>query len=382
VLLKKVILTGYLSSNWGYPLLFDPKPKEDPKDLFDREKEMEKLKFGINYPMTLLLGIRRSGKSSIVKVLMNEEKRGNKDIWLYLDLRKFESSFFINYKDLIQEMEKAINSSLPNRLKKLFEGIRGVSFAGLDLRFSWGRERVEFAQILDKLSEIAEKEGERVIIVFDESQELRKLKGYNLLYPIAYAYDNLRVKFIFTGSEIGMVYDFLKLDKPNSPLYGRAYTEVNVNPFSKDMSIEFLRKGFEELKIKIKEEELEDAVNNLGGIPGWLTYYGFNYIQEMDHKKAIDKTIETAISLIKEEFDNFLRGREEAKERYRTIMTVCAKGCKWSEAKTAIEVKEGVKIDDKRFTELLDNLVKASFLVKEGELYKPADIMIGKTFFK
>jgi len=51
--LKKVILTGYLSSNCGYPLLFDPKPKEDPKDLFDGEKEMEKLKFGINYPMTL-----------------------------------------------------------------------------------------------------------------------------------------------------------------------------------------------------------------------------------------------------------------------------------------------------------------------------------------
>jgi hypothetical protein len=173
---------------------------------------------------------------------------------------------------------------LPNRLKKLFEGIRGVSFEGPDLRFSWGRERVEFAQILDKLSEIAEKEGGRVIIVFDESQKLRKLKGYNLLYPITY--DNLRVKFIFTGSEIGMIYDSLKLDKPNSPLYGRAYTEVNVNPFSKDMSIEFLRKGFEELKIKIKEE-LEDAVNTLGGIPGWLTYYGFNYI--MDHKKALIK---------------------------------------------------------------------------------------------
>ncbi|WP_276608433.1 hypothetical protein [Acidianus infernus] len=27
------------------PLLFDPKPKEDHKDLFDREKEIEKLKF-------------------------------------------------------------------------------------------------------------------------------------------------------------------------------------------------------------------------------------------------------------------------------------------------------------------------------------------------
>ena len=54
---------------------------------------MEKLKFGINYPITLLLGIRRSGKSSIVKVLINEEKRGNKDIWLYLDLKKILTTF-------------------------------------------------------------------------------------------------------------------------------------------------------------------------------------------------------------------------------------------------------------------------------------------------
>ena len=50
-------------------------------------------------------------------------------------------------------------------------------------------------------------------------------------------------------------------------------------------------------------------------------------------------------------------------------------------------MKEGVgrerlkmlRIDDKRFSGLLNNLVKASFLVKEGEIYKPADVMIGNT---
>ena len=327
--------------------------------------------------MTLLLGIRRSGKSSLVKVLMKEEK----GIWIYIDLRKFESSSFIHYRDLIQEMERAINLSLPERLKKLFSGIKGVSIAGVNVSFKWGgKDKVEFSQILDKLSEISEKEGERVILVFDESQELRKLKGYNLLYPIAYAYDNLKVRFVFTGSEIGMVYDFLELENPKSPLFGRAYTEVKVNPFDKQTALEFLRRGFEEFNIRVEESELEEAVNTLGGIPGWLTYYGFNYIQERDHKKALDKTVETAISLILEEFNNFLKGRGEARERYRIIMTTCARGCRWSEAKNAIEAKEGVRIDDKRFTELLNNLVKASFLVKEGEIYKPADVMIGKAF--
>ncbi|MEM0013676.1 MAG: ATP-binding protein [Saccharolobus sp.] len=350
---------------------------ERPKDLFDREKEMERLKFGIDYPMTLLLGIRRSGKSSLVKVLTKKER----GIWIYLDLRKFESSTFISFKDLILELEKVINVSVPERLRKLFAGVRGVSIAGVNLRFKWGGEgKVEFSQILEKLSEISEKEGKRIVIIFDESQELRKLKGYNLLYPLAYAYDNLKIRFVFTGSEIGMVYDFLKLDNPKSPLYGRAYTEVTANPFSKEIATEFLRKGFEELDIKVEDRSLEDAVDTLGGLPGWLTYYGFTYIQERDHKRALKKTIETAVNLIGEEFNNFLKGREEAKERYKTIMTVCTKGCRWGEAKNAIEAKEGTRIDDKRFTELLNNLVKASFLVKEGEVYKPADVMISVAF--
>ena len=40
-----------------------------------------------------------------------------------------------------------------------------------------------------------------------------------------------------------MVYKFLKLGDAKSPLYGRAMTEVYVNPFYKDLAIEFLRRG-------------------------------------------------------------------------------------------------------------------------------------------
>ncbi len=55
-------------------MLFDPKPKERREDLFDRDEELRRLRLGLSYPVTLLLGIRRSGKSSLIKVLMNEEK--------------------------------------------------------------------------------------------------------------------------------------------------------------------------------------------------------------------------------------------------------------------------------------------------------------------
>ncbi|GGP22209.1 hypothetical protein GCM10007981_17350 [Thermocladium modestius] len=84
--------------------------------------------------------------------------------------------------------------------------------------------------------------------------------------------------------------------------------------------------------------------------------------------------------MIEEEFNNFLRGREEARERYKTIMAVCKKGCRWSDVKRAIEAKEGARIDDKRLTELISNLVKASFLVADNGAYKPADVLIEKVF--
>ncbi|WP_291765697.1 AAA family ATPase [Caldivirga sp. UBA161] len=360
-------------------MLFDPKPKERRRDLFDRDDELNRLKLGLNYPITLLLGIRRSGKSSLIKVLMSEEGDA---IWVYLDLRKYEGSPYMTYRHLLSEFEKALNS-WQEGLRRLIHGIRGVTLSGpgFEVRFNWGRDRVMFGDLLDKLSDISEREGRRVIIVFDESQELRKLKGYNIIYPLAYAYDNLKLNFIFTGSQIGMVYRFLKLKDPNSPLFGRAMFEVHVNPFTREQSIEFLRAGFREIGISpVGEDMLEDVYDELGGIPGWLTYYGFNYMQFRSHEEAIKRTLEYAIQLIRQEFENFLKGREEARERYYAIMSLCKSGCLWSGVKRFLEAREGYRIDDKKVTELLQNLVDASFLTKENEMYKPSDPLIAKAF--
>ncbi len=307
-------------------------------------------------------------------------QRNKDDIWLYLDLRKFEAKNYLTYKDLVLELEKALNST-SQKIKDFLKGLRGVTISGFEIRLNWGEDRVQLAQMLDKLSEIGEKENKRFIIVFDESQELRKLKGYNILYPISYSFDNLKyVRFIFTGSQIGMVYRFLKVRDPNSPLFGRAMTEVYIDPFDREKSLHFLRKGFEEIKVKVSDEVLEEVYEKLGGIPGWLTNYGFEHMIEKDHDKALKKTINIGVSLIREEFENFLKGREEGRKRYYEIMSVCKKGCRWKDVKLAIESSEGNTIDDKRVNELLENLVDASFLKKVNEIYEPTDPLISQAF--
>ncbi|EHP70086.1 hypothetical protein MetMK1DRAFT_00005880 [Metallosphaera yellowstonensis MK1] len=51
-----------------------------------------------------------------------------------------------------------------------------------------------------------------------------------------------------------------------------------------------------------------------------------------------------------------------------------------SEAKRAVEAKEGVRIDDKKITQLLENLVDVSFLVNENDMYRPSDVIMEKVF--
>ena len=79
-------------------------------------------------------------------------------------------------------------------------------------------------------------------------------------------------------------------------------------------------------------------------------------------------------------FENFLRDNEEAKERYYAIMSLCRFGCRWSDVKRMLAAKEGYEVDDKKVTELLQNLVDVSFLTKENNLYKPSDPLVARAF--
>ena len=63
----------------GVVVLFDLLPKEDRNDLFDREEELNKLKGleDLYSPITLVLGFRRTGKSSLIKVALKESEFSN-----------------------------------------------------------------------------------------------------------------------------------------------------------------------------------------------------------------------------------------------------------------------------------------------------------------
>jgi AAA+ ATPase superfamily predicted ATPase len=135
--------------------------------------------------------------------------------------------------------------------------------------------------------------------------------------------------------------------------------------------------------MKTEEGAMDAAVKRLDGIIGWLTLFGITSVKAgVISESAIDQTVEVGKSLVRQEFRNFLKGREVGAQRYEAIIQhlAGAHSSSWSTIKGALEAAEGRTINDRNITELLTNLVKAGFVEKEDESYSLTDQILAESF--
>ena len=346
-------------------MLFDPRPKEKREELFDREKELSELMHSlVNYPITVLLGIRRTGKSSIIRVSLNESDV----VGIYIDVRRAMRGGRISDEKLKTQLLGTIR-----RVK-----IKEISLPGIKLE----PISIDLPDIFDVLNSYGKKRKRVVVLAFDEAQYFRfygARGGEDFLLAVAYSYDNHEwLRFLFSGSEVGLLHDFLGFEDSKAPLFGRIYNEITLEPFPRDLSVEFLKEGFREVKIDVPEEHLEEAVENLDGIPGWLVEYGYHYVHTKDHRKTLERTFRSAQSLIRSE----LAELEKRSERYLEILKAISLGMnRWSKIKEYVEVKYD-PITNARLSALLKNLEKMSWIKAElqngKKTYKIVDPVVEK----
>jgi len=356
-------------------LLFDERPKENIEDLYDRNRELKLLIKLIREckPLILILGLRRTGKTSLLKVALNQLNLPH----IVIDCRVFEENISISYNDIIRVFEKALNNLVRRRRKiiNFLKSIKAINIAGLEIKFThMFKRRISLIEVFEKLNEYCESENQCMVIAFDEAQELAKARGIRFLPIIAYSYDNFpRLTFIFTGSKIGLLYRFLKIDDPKSPIYGRVRHEIFLKNFTREMSLDFLRKGFREANMMVDEKILEKAVEKLDGIVGWLTYFGSLSIQYKASEKIIQRVLEEGSRIVLNELENFFRIRYIARKRYQLILKrIAIENASWIEIKDYIEVKDR-PISDSNLALLLNNLIDAGFIEKKDKIYRITD---------
>ncbi|MEM0474807.1 MAG: ATP-binding protein [Zestosphaera sp.] len=329
--------------------LFDLQPKYSRKDLFDRTRELSELHRAIDrgYPIVALLGIRRIGKTSVLKTFLNEV------YGIYVDLRGV-----VRRADLEVKVTDSISSSL-RKVRKFVEGIRGVSVAGFSVEIKWrGSDSVSLAGLLSEIN----KKKKRFVVALDEVQSVKPPLSAELRNLLAYGYDNLEnISFIVAGSEIGMLRDFLGCENPGSPLYGRYIYEIHIDRFSEKESREFLERGFREEGVEPPAEVIDQAVEFFDGIVGWLVFFGRKYV---DGYRDIETLKNIAVELAREELTK-LNYRE------RAVLKAIASGHRtWSSVRKHITENYGVTIPKATLTRIVTKLERLS-IVKNYEFQDP-----------
>ncbi|MEM0365311.1 MAG: ATP-binding protein [Candidatus Nitrosocaldus sp.] len=182
------------------------------------------------------------------------------------------------------------------------------------------------------------------VIAFDEVQELSPISNH-LLRLLANIFNTYpKIVFILTGSMFGLMKALLE-PRSTSPLYGRSPARLYLQPFTREKAIEFLRHGFNEYKRSIRDREVNEAVDRLDGIPGWLTLYGNNVaVRGMPHGRALEETIAEGTKIVKDELEHFLQGRDRMV--YITALKAMAISARWGEIKNAIEIRRGYSVND------------------------------------
>jgi len=347
-------------------MLFSARPKETRSELFDREEELKELAGCIKHPLVLITGPRRVGKTSVLKVYLKEARVAS----AFVDLRSPVNSYRSLYSIFSSLLTQLSRRSFPKRLKELLQHVDGVRAVGLDISLSWGR-RPSLAEIMDKLNSL-----DRVLIAFDEAQNLRGKLAEQFTSLIAHCYDYCdNITFILTGSEAGLLYDLLRAEDPKAPLFGRHMEEVRVKRFDRESSMRFLESGFKEAEVDVSKGVISYAVDRLDGIAGWLTEFGLASLRSRPNRELVDAIFEKAAKTSLNEVSDY------SDEYLHVVEAIGVGKDRWSQIKQHLSAKKKREVYDAELSRYLNRLKKRGYIeLKEDGRYSLSDPILSNHF--
>jgi len=338
-------------------MYFTLSPKEREEDFYNYREQLSQLYRYLNEKEKLIVikGIRRVGKTSLMKVAYNKLSSPK----VFLDGREYPYG-----RSLINTaFEKILAQVDPTY--QVFEYLSSVEIGPFSLSLS---------TVPSTLKDIDNRLSKSHAYIFID--EAHMVEGLDAL--IAVCYDWMpRVSFVISGSEVGLMENFFT---PTAPLFGRARMEITLHPLSPESAVEFLRLGFAQMGKEFKDKEISSAVENLDGLMGWLTYYGY-LRRDMPHEKALEKLKGDAKLLLAAEFSKFLSKQRGEKQRYMEIVKCLRRGpLSWKRLKESVEFALKKRISPSRFNGYLKKMEASSFLVETNEGYALADPLMKLLF--
>lgn len=342
-------------------MYFEIEPKSKKDDFFNYDYEYGQVEKALQRKEKIIavVGVRRVGKTSLLNIIYNETK----DLKLWLDGR-----IVVEPK---KELFAAIYETVKTGKPKIFGKIESLNVSAFGVGFDIKLGSESSGEIEKKL-----KTAGQICVFIDEAQ---RIKAKELADVLSYFYDRFpNVSFIISGSEIGLVEEILGQTDSEHPLYGRDVAKVMMERLDKNQAMNYLKIGFEQLDLKIKNEELENVIVELDGLIGWLTLYGY----EKGIKKsedALTKTSQSAARIAASELVHFFKKVKNTKLYLSILKNTDASN--WDELRSCASKAMGKQLNPNLFNFALEKLSAYSFIEKKDQKYYLSDPLLRKAVF-
>jgi len=255
----------------------------------NRKEEIRKLKNDIlSCQKIFLISSRRMGKTSLIKTAIDQIS-AKEIISISMDLEEFSSyrEFLNTYLSLLIKKSTPENKIL-GFLRQVLSGLRinfkideiGKPVISLDYNQPINAELD--SKIFNLPEIIASKQNKKLVVVFDEFQEILKLNRKNIEGKLrAHIQHHRSVAYVFAGSKRHLLNEMI--NSQDKPFY-RIGPVMYLEKINEDIFLKFAKDKLKASGIKISDEALQKVIKLAENIP----YYTQLLLHELWDSK-IDK---------------------------------------------------------------------------------------------
>ena len=320
-------------------MLFEGRAKDVKADLFDREEQYAQLQalVAAKSPLILIKGLRRTGKTSLLKTFLNEEEKP----YIWVDLRALASKDTIEKDEILTRFEKSINGFIrqtggaTKKLLDLLGSINSITILsnGISFKDKSTASVIDLMSIFEVLNSWIDQFYFKhyVVLAIDEAQKFSNTKDFDMAQIIASIFDNCKnILVVLCGSEIGLLEKFVNNVSQSNNVSGNAISGfskeiIELPHLTSSQSKEYLKLGFEQINPQfLHQGNFDDIISTVsesfGGIIGWLNNFGVKFkTKNVISDSYIDEIRKDAIPVIKSEFSS-LTSIQEHPEHYTSFM--------------------------------------------------------------
>ncbi|MGC8949480.1 MAG: hypothetical protein ACP5GU_08715 [Thermoprotei archaeon] len=149
----------------------------------------------------------------------------------------------------------------------------------------------------------------------------------------------------------GLLEKLISPAEAEKPGFARYIEEIYIPRWNRNETINFLIEGFKAKSINYRDKELHKVYEELSGTPCFISYYGLLRLNSLNHRNALDKTVEYAITGWERDLRSFLNVYNSS--LYIYVLAILAEiiynGLSWRELKGELErrLKRPCALDEK-----------------------------------